>query len=253
MSLFVGGNAITADDVSGTGDLKNYYDLPTGGLLFHASALNYTAGSPWQDSVQNIGMVAQSGTMAKATVGGIPCLSFDGTSYWDSTTADGNRVDMTGEFTLVLVFYAAPPPARKTIFEKIPNTYASYQQELACTWETDNNISFYTQVSDYDYGNFGVSTANQWNLRAIKMRADRQEAYAWNGGAWGSNVLTNRSNTQVVRSNGLRIGGGYSGTVAVGHIHAVLIYGVALTTGEMAKVHNYHTNLFAQFGATLYN
>jgi hypothetical protein len=85
------------------------------------------------------------------------------------------------------------------------------------------------------------------------MRADRQEAYAWNGGAWGSNVLTNRSNTQVVRSNGLRIGGGYSGTVAVGHIHAVLIYGVALTTGEMAKVHNYHTNLFAQFGATLYN
>jgi len=253
MSLFVGGNEISANDVDGTGILKNYYDLPTGGLLFHLSALNYTGSTPWYDSAQNIGMIAQNGSMTKTTVGGVPCLSFDGSKYWDSSTADGNKVDMTGEFTLVLVFYAAPPPARKTIFEKIPNTYASYEQELACTWETDNNISFYTQVSDYDYGYFGASTSNQWNLRAIKMRADRQEAYAWNGGAWGSNVLTNRSNTQVVRSNGLRVGGGYAGTVAVGHIHSVLIYGVALTTGEMAKVHNYHTNLFSQFGATLYN
>lgn len=253
MSLFIGGNEISANDVGGDGTLKNYYDLPTGGLLFHLSALNYTAASPWQDSVQNINMISQSATMAKATVGGVPCLSFDGTSYWDSSTADGNKVDMTGEFTLIFVFYAAPPPARKTIFEKIPNTYQSYEQEIACTWETNNDISFYTQYSSYDSGYFGVSTANQWNLRAIKMRADRQEAYAWTSGAWTSNVLSNNSNTMVVRSNGLRVGGGYAGTVAVGHIHAVLVYGVALNTTEMTKVHNYYTNLFSQFGATLYN
>lgn len=253
MTLYVGGNAISADDVDGLGNQKNYYDLPTGGLLLHLSALNYTAASPWQDSAQNIGMVSQGATMAKTTVGGVPCLTFDGTSYWDSTTADGNKVDMTGEFTLVLVFYAATPPARKTIFEKIPNTYSSYEQELACTWETDNNISFYTQVSAYDYGYFGVSTANQWNFRAIKMRADRQEAYAWTSGAWTSNVLNNRSDTQVIRSNGVRVGGGYAGTVATGYLHSVLVYGVALNTTTMTKVYNYHTNLFAQFGATLYN
>lgn len=259
MTVFIGGNSISADDVTGTGELKNFYDLPTGGLLFNLSALNYTGATPsisadpWYDSVQNIRMNAQAATMAKTTVSGVPCLTFDGTSYWDSTTADGNKVDMTGEFTLALVFYAAPPPARKTIFEKIPNTYASYQQELACTWEVDNNISFYTQVSDYDYGYFGVSTANQWNLRAIKMRADRQEAYNWTSGAWSSNTLTNRSNAMVVRSNGIRVGAGYAGTVATGYLHAVLVYGVALSTGEMTKVHSHYTNLFSKFGATLYN
>ena len=70
---------------------------------------------------------------------------------------------------------------------------------------------------------------------------------------WSGNVLSNRSNTMVVRSNGIRVGSGYSGTVAVGYLHAVLVYGVALSTGEMTKVHSHYTNLFSKFGATLYN
>lgn len=253
MTVYVSNNAISADDVTGTGELKNFYELPTGGLLLNLSALNYTGATPWCDSAQNISMVGQGTVMPKATVGGVPCLTFNGSGYWDSTTADGNKVDMTGEFTLVLVFYAATPSVRRTIFEKIPNTYASYQQELACTWETNNDISFYTQVSTYDYGYFGGSTANQWNLRAIKMRADRAEAYRWTSGAWSSNILTNRSDTMVTRSNGVRVGHGYAGTVSTGHLHAVLVYGVALSTGEMTKVHNHYTNLFSKFGATLYN
>ncbi len=91
MTIYVGNNSISADDVTGTGELKNFYDLPTGGLLFNLSALNYTAASPWVDSVQNIGMVSQGATMAKTTVGGVPCLTFDGTSYWDSTTHSFQR------------------------------------------------------------------------------------------------------------------------------------------------------------------
>ena len=39
MTVFIGGNSISADDVTGTGELKNFYDLPTGGLLFNLSAL----------------------------------------------------------------------------------------------------------------------------------------------------------------------------------------------------------------------
>lgn len=253
MTVYVGNNVISADDISGTGELKNYYELPTAGLLLNLSALNYTGASPWYDSAQNIGMIAQGTAMPKATVGGVPCLTMDGNGYWDSSTADGYKVDMTGEYTLILVFYAATPPVRKTIFEKIPSNYASYQEEIACTWETSNDISFYTQYSNYDYGYFGGSTANQWNLRAIKMRADRAEAYRWTAGAWSSNVLTNNTDTMVTRSNGVRIGSGYSGTVNTGHLHAVLVYGIALSTGEMTKVHNYYTNLFSKFGATLYN
>lgn len=253
MTLYIGNNNFSGDDVTGDGTLKNYFDMPTSGLLFNLSALNYTGSSTWHDSVQNITMNAQNGAMVKTTVSGVPCLTFDGSKYWESSTADGNRVDMTGEFTLVIVFNAVQPGSRRTIFEKVPNTYSSYEQELACTWETDNNISFYTQYNSYDYGYFGVSAASQWNLRAIKMRADRQEAYAWTSQAWTGNVLTNRSNNTVVRSNGIRVGSGYAGTVYTGYLHAVMVYGVALSQSEMYKLQLYYNNLFAKFGATLYN
>jgi len=253
MTVYIGDKILSADDIDSYGRLKNYIALPTSGLLFNLSALNYTGSSVWHDVQQNIAMNAQGGNMTKTTVSGVPCLAFDGSKYWESSTADGNRVDMTGEFTLVLVFNAVQPGSRRTIFEKVPNTYSSYEQELACTWETDNNISFYTQYNSYDYGYFGVSTASQWNLRAIKMSADRQSAYAWNAGSWGGNVLSNRSNTAVVRSNGIRIGSGYASTVYTGYLFSVLVYGVALSSSEMTRVHTYYTNLFNKFGATLYN
>jgi hypothetical protein len=254
MTVYVGGNALTADDVNGRGELKNFYDLPTGGLLFNLNALNYTGASPWYDNVQNIAMTAAAGTpAARQTINNVPCVAFDGTLYWESTPNTLSRVDMTGEFTLIFVFYCTPLAVRKTIFEKVPNTYASYEQEIACTWEVDNNISFYTQVSTYDYGNFGVSTANQWNLRAIKMNASRDSASAWTSSAWTGNILTNRSDTAVVKAGGVRLGNGYAGVVTAGYIHACVIYGVALSTSEMTKVHGYYTNLFNKFNATLYN
>ena len=255
MSLYIGNNEISSNDISGTGILKNFIELPTEGLLFNLCALNYTSGSTvWHDTRQNIAMNAQNGSMTKTTVGGVPCVEFDGSKYWESSAVDGNKVDMTGEFTLVFVFNAVPPPSRRTIFEKAPSVYSSYEQELACTWETGNDISFYTQYNSYDYASTGSSVANQWNIRAIKMRADRQEAYTWTSSTWTGNVLTNRSNTPVVRAGAIRVGSGYAGTVQSGHLFSTLVYGVALSNSQMSKVSNYYTSLFTtKYGATLYN
>ena len=254
MSFYLGSNAIAGDDMKSDGTNLNYgNELPSNGLLLNLSAYNYTGAGPWHDSQQNIPMQAINGSMTKTTAAGVPCLAFDGTNYWESSAADGNKVDMTGEFTLVLVTYANTPSARRTIFEKVPNTYASYEQELACTWETDNNISFYTQVSSYDNGNMGVQTNAAWNLRAIKMRGDRTQAYSWLGGAWSGNVLTNRSDGMVVRAGGVRVGHGYAGTCFTGYLFSVLVYGVALNTTEMTKVHNYYSRIMNRYGATLYN
>lgn len=254
MSIDIAGNVISSDDVNSSGLVSNLaqYDLPTTSLLYHLNAHNYTGAGPWYDNQQNIQMNLAGTANPKTTISGIPAMSFNNSGYWESSTAAGRACDMTGEFTLVMVLYVTTPAARHTIFEKIPNTYASYEQELACTWETNNQISFYTQYNNYDYANAQVMTANQWNLFAISIDATRQAGYYWQNGVWNS-CLTNRSNTPPILANGIRIGNGYAGVIEAGSLHSCLIYGAALNQTTMQQVHNYYTNLFSLAGATLYN
>lgn len=253
MTIYVGNTTISDEDFNADGTPKNILELPTDGLLLHLNAFNFSNSSPWFDSAQNI-QFDSNGTMTpKVWDGGVPCIDFNGSGYWQSSTAAGDKVDMTGAFTLIFVFRADVMGARRTIFEKAGNSHASYEQEIACTWETDNNISFYHQYNAYDYGYFGVSTNGEWNLRAIKSRADKQEAYAWTSGAWSSNVLNNRSDSQITRSGAVRVGSGYAGTVTDGYLHAVLVYGVDLSTDSMNRVWEYYRNQFRLMGKTLYN
>lgn len=254
MTINIGGNVLSDNDVNTSGVAINLaqYELPSTGLLFNLNAFNYTAGFAWYDNQQNIAMSTINTAPPKAIINNVPCIQFNDSGYFDSTTANGQACDMTGEFTLVMVLYASPPPSRRTIFEKIPNTYQSYEQELAVTWETNNAMSYYTQYNDYDSANTQVMTSNQWNLVAITVNSTRTNGWYWQNGVWNSN-FTNRSDTAPILANGIRIGNGYAGVVQVGYLHSCLIYGVSLNQTTMQTVHNYYTNLFSLLGATLYN
>lgn len=254
MSLIIGGNTIDSADVDANGKVVNLpqYELPMDGLLFHLNATNYAGTSPWYDDCQNIPMNSQNTINPKTTVNGIPAMQFNNSGYWDSSTADGQKVDMTGEFTLVFIINPQQPNSRHTIFEKIANTYASYEQELAVTWETGNDFSYYTQYNSYDYASTNVMTLNQWNILAIRNNAERTAGYYWKNGQWNLNY-TDRSSAMVVRANGVRVGNGYAGIVESGYLHAVLVYGVALPATRMQSVHDYYSNLFSLAGVTLYN
>jgi len=254
MSIDIGGNILSADDVNTSGAVLNLaqYELPTSGLLFNLNAFNYTAGSTWYDNQQNIAMNLSGTAPPKTIVNNVPCVQWNNSGYFESSTANGQACDMTGEFTLVFINYATPPPSRRTIFEKIPNTYQSYEQELAVTWEVGNDMSYYTQYNAYDYASTQIQTANQWNLVAITINSTRTNGYYWKNGVWNSN-FTSRSDTAPILANGIRLGSGYAGTVEVGYLHSCLIYGVSLNTTTMQQVHNYYSNLFSLLGATLYN
>lgn len=254
MSIDIGGNVIASDDVNSSGKVTNIksYELPMSGLLFHLNAHSYSGSTPWFDCQQNIQMNLTGTTNPKTLVNGIPAMQFNNSGYWESSTADGQRVDMTGEFTLIMLINPSQPSARHTIFEKVPNTYSSYEQELAITWETDNKLSYYTQYNSYDYGYSSAMTIGQWNILAITINASRTDGYYWKNGVWNRDYA-NRSDAAVVRSNGLRVGNGYAGVIESGYLHSLLIYGVSLSQSEMQRVHDYYTNLFSLAGVTLYN
>lgn len=254
MTIDVASNILSSDDVNTSGLATNLtqYELPSTGLLFNLNAFNYTAGLTWYDNQQNIGMSTINTAPPKTTVNNIPCVQWNDSGYFESSTAGGQACDLTGEFTLILVLYCQTPGSRRTIFEKIPNTYQSYEQELAMTWETNNQISYYTQYNSYDYAYTQVMTANQWNFVAITVNSQRTNGWYWQNNGWVSN-FNNRSDTPPVLANGIRLGSGYAGTVSTGHLHSCLLYGVSLNATTMQTIYNYYTNLFSLLGATLYN
>jgi hypothetical protein len=253
MSINIGGNTIsnTATTSSGSVSSLTQYELPTTGLLFHVNGFNFTGANTWYDCVQNIPLNLAAGTVPpRTTQSNIPCLQFNGSGYYESSTANGQACDMSGEFTLVMTIYCVTPSGRTTIFEKIPNTYSSYEQEIACTWETNNTISWYTNYSSYDYASTQAMTNNSWNLIAITTNSNRTAGYYWQSGSWNSNFVQ-RSSNQVVLANGIRLGSGYAGTVPGGYLHSCLIYGVSLNQTTMQQVANYYTNLFSLAGTSI--
>ena len=84
---------------------------------------------------------------------------------------------------------------RDTLFEKAGTSYASYQQEIAVTWETNNGLSYYSRASgNYDYGGTTSFTLNGWSLMGIRMSTGKTTSaragyYSKNGGIWNSSDL----------------------------------------------------------------
>lgn len=202
------------------------------------------AGTTWYDvSGNNLIFNSQGTTQTPfTTIGGSPCFDFNGSGYWECGT-NFNLVDLGGDCTIIIWFYCETTAIRRTIFEKAGTSYQSYQQEIAVTWETANDFSYYSRFSpSYDYASTAASTVNAWNMVGIKMSTGKTTAartgfYSKNGSAWSASY-NSQSNVALVAAGAIRIGSGYAGTVTDGYIGSVLCYNRMLTDAEILQNYN---------------
>ena len=227
--------------------------LITDGLTLCLDAANSKSypgsGTTWVDLVQNLTFNSAGTITPFGTVGGTSALTFNGSGYWVCNSGFSN-VNLGGDCTIILMLYEVGHSVRKTIFEKAGTSYASYQQEIAMTWEVGQDISYYSRaLPDYDFAGTPACTTNSWNMMAVKMStglttAGRTGFYSKNGAPWTSNY-TSRSNTALVASGEIRVGTGYAGTVDNGSVAMVICYNRMLNDDEIFR--NY-TALRGRFG-----
>jgi len=264
MSVIVGSNTLAGSNVNSSGEVKSILYLPDDGLVLNMNANNFDGSSQtWIDSVYgivfnnyNTGAPYSTSPTPKTKVSNVPAIQFNSTCYWQTSTADSYKVDMRGAYTLILIYWFPANSARKTIFEKVGTSYQSYQQELACTWETNNQMSWYRsggQDGTYDYATSKTYTQSAWNFIATKGTPDANGGYYYDSSSGWVNAYTNRSSTNILQSGPVRIGNGYAGIMDVGYLHACLVYNVDLNATRIQQVYNYFSNQFTQLGTTLYS
>jgi hypothetical protein len=250
MGIDLNNKILTSANFNSEGETLNKFFLPDDTLLFNLNATNYNGGT-WYDSAQGIPMNIVNTAPPKTTLNGIPCADFNDSGYFESSAGNANKVDMRGAFTLILIYYHEGFAARRTIFEKAGTSYASYQQELACTMETNNIMTWYRGYSDYDYASSKSYTTSAWNMIAITGNASTNTGFYYDNGVWTSGY-TNRVDGNILRSGAIRVGSGYSGTVQAGYLHTCMVYGTDLSTDKINQVYNYYSNIFGLLGVTLY-
>jgi hypothetical protein len=250
MAIYLADKTLQSSNFNSSGETLNKFHLPDDTLLLNLNATNYNGGT-WYDSAQGIPMNVINTAPPKTSVNGIPCVDFNDSGYFESSVPNANKVDMRGAYTLILIYYHEGFAARRVIFEKAGTSYQSYQQELACTMETQNTITWYRGYSDYDYAESKAYTTGAWNMIAINGNASNNTGFYYNNGVWTSGY-TNRVDGNLVRSGAIRVGSGYAGTVQAGYLHACMVYGVDLSTNKINQVYNYYSNIFGLLGVTLY-
>jgi hypothetical protein len=133
--------------------------------------------------------------------------------------------------------YNQTKSARHTVFEKNGNTYQSYEQEIAMTWETANDISNYRAYNAYDYGSSGSLNNNAWNHCVLVL-------YPYLGsGQWYLNGVASGSYTQRAtiyppKANAIMIGNGYAGIVDTGGIALARTYSTMFTADQVRQNFN---------------
>lgn len=265
MSLIIGGNSVPASSANSGGEIRSVYSFPTDGLVLDLNANNYQGGSStWCDSVygmcfnsRNSGEPYTTTPTPKVWVNSVPSIAFNGSSWWESANStQTNRVDLRGAFTLVLIYWFPSNVTRHNLFDKTGTSYQSYQQELACTWEVANQMSWYRaggQEGTYDYANTKVYTLNQWNFIAIKGSAAHNTGFYYDSSSGWVADYTSRSDTNILQASTVKIGNGYTGIMEVGYLHSCMVWNVDLNTTRINEVYNYYNNLFSQMGATLFS
>jgi hypothetical protein len=219
-------------------------------LLLDAADINSYPGSGtvWKDLAQGLTFNSYGTTTSWSTVGGSRAFTFNGSGYWECGSGFSN-VNLGGDCTIILWLYEVGHSVRKTIFEKAGTTYASYQQEVAMTWEVGQDISWYSRaIPDYDYANTNACTTNAWNMMAIKMSTgltsiSRTGFYSKNGGSFIS-AYTSRSNTALIPAGAIRVGTGYAGTVDNGSVSIVSCYNRMLSDAEITQIYNIQKTRF---------
>ncbi len=209
-------------------------------LVDAANPISYSGtGTIWRDTVQGLILNSYGTQTTWGTVGGTRAFTFNGSGYWQMDTGFSN-VPLGGDCTILLWLYEVGHSVRKTVFEKAGTTYASYQQEVAMTWEVDQSISWYSrQSADYDYASTNACTTNAWSMMAIKMSTGltstaRTGFYSKNGAAWVSNYFS-RSSVALTTAGAVRIGTGYAGAVDNGSVSIVACYNKMLSDDEIQQ------------------
>jgi hypothetical protein len=264
MSLIIGGNSLSSSNANSGAELKSNFYLPTDGLVLDLNANNYQSGaSTWCDSVygmcfnsRNSGEPYTTTPTPKTTIGKVPCIQFNGQSWWESANSTmNNRVDLRGAFTLVLIYWFPANSARHNLFDKSGTSYASYQQELACTWEVANTMSWYRaggQEGTYDYANTKTYTQGRWNFIAIKGTAAHDAGFYYSSSSGWVSDYGNRSNANILQASTVKIGNGYTGIMEVGYLHCCMVWNVDLNSTRIGQVYNYFNNQFHKLGETLF-
>jgi len=237
-----------------TRKLEMFYreKIDTSGLSLWLDATDsesYGGGTEWLDTSGN-GIVFESREIQTPLVdkGGVQALGFNGSGYWRSTSGH-ELVNMSGEYTLLFWVWSDDLVTRRTIFEKESTGYASYQQEIAVTWEPSETFSWYSQHPDYGYGGTPPMSPGSWALIGIRMsdgeRYEARRGYSsLNGSAWGA-AYTSRSVNPVKPAGAIRIGNGYAGTVENGAIARVMAWNREISDAEINAIFQAQR---AQFG-----
>jgi hypothetical protein len=199
------------------------------------------SGSVWYDLVNNLQFNSSGTQTPLETKANSQSFAFNDSGYWYCNT-NYSLVDLGGDCTLIMWLYGEDIINRKTVFEKAGTIYASYEQELAITWEVGGNFSYYSRHLTYDYGFMEATTTNSWNMMSLKMSSGKSSTVrtgfrSKNGSAWMADYYT-RSGTALVAAADIKIGTGYAGTCDVGNIGMILAYNRMLSDDEILQNYN---------------
>lgn len=207
--------------------IQHNTNIITDGLTFNVDAGNTKSypgsGSTWYDLSSNAINLTSSGTVNYTTLGGVKCFGFNSSMYWTSTVSDAQKTDYRYGATLEFWLYNQTKGIRRTVFEKNGNAHASYEQEIACTWETNDAISCYRAYNSYDYGSSPALTNNSWN-HIILVLYPHLASGQWyiNGVAGGWYVQ--RAIQLPAQANAIMVGNGYAGICDTGGVAIVRSY-----------------------------
>ena len=197
------------------------------GLTFHVDASNKKSypgsGTTWYDLGPNGINLTSTGTVNYTTLGGATCFGFNSSMYWTSTTAAAQKTDYRYGTTIELWLYNQTKTVRKTVFEKNGNAHASYEQEIAFTWETGNDISCYRAYNSYDYGSSYALNNNAWNHVVLVLYPHLAPGY-WYVNGVSTGTYTQRALQLPAVAGAIMIGNGYAGVVDNGGIAIARTY-----------------------------
>jgi len=220
------------------------------GLVLHLDAGNAKSypgtGTVWYDLSVNQLQFNSSGTQTPwERFAEVYAMNFNGSGYWYCDSGYEN-VNMGGDYTLEMWYYHETLAVRKTIFEKAGTSYTSYRQEIACTMEAEDYITYYSRnYPTYDSAATSVFTDQAWNMMTIKaLTGEYNDAIrrGWNSknGAAFSESYTSNSTASVVASTDIRVGTGYAGVMTDGAMGIVRVYDRLLSDEEIAQ--NFEAN-----------
>lgn len=225
--------------------------IPTEGLKLYLDSRNtssYTGGSTWYDLMQGIKFNRYGEALPVLDILGDPGFEFNSSGYWQSESGH-ELVDMGGETTLLMWVNSGDITERDTIFEKAGIQYQSYEHEIAVTWETSENFSWYSRKTQYGYGSTSSIGQSGWHLVGIKMSTGKEQGVArrgwWSidGSTWQENY-TDRGANAILPAGPIRIGTGYAGAVETGGISVVAVYDRQLNNEEISQVWNNQKTYF---------